>query len=163
MYQSRQLRAAACRSSGVEGLGGPGPLILRLRSWRPSLAAPTTSSSWLGATRASIKRGDDVEVAGMGQCPGGDPANAWVAVGKHLAKPVLEGAQGLGTLFSNSARPSRRRPRRPARRGDLPGRRAFPRSRRSWAGSPRVRRRPSSTSDPWGARGRPAAFPRPAA
>ena len=68
--------AAALRCSAVEGLGGPKPSILRESSKSPCRAAPTTSSSSLGATSASINSGNDVEVAGVCQRPGGDPAHA---------------------------------------------------------------------------------------
>ena len=91
-------RGRGMRWSADEGVGGPEPLILRLKSWRPSRIAVITSSSSLGTTMASIKSGVDIEIAGVSQCPRGDPPHALVAVGKHLAKPELERTQRFGPL-----------------------------------------------------------------
>ena len=99
----RTRRASAARPPGAarasRATAGPRPSILRLSSWRPSRAATTTASSRVG--QRVDQGGDDVEVAGPGQGPGGDLAEAGVAVGQQLAEAVLvrpEHGRALGLV-----------------------------------------------------------------
>ena len=96
LYHSRHRSAAAWRSSGVDGLGGPEPFDLAAEQLEAQPGAVTTSSSSLGYDQGVDQRRDDVEVAGVGQCPGGDPPHARVAVGQHLAEPDLVRPQHAG-------------------------------------------------------------------
>ena len=95
-YQSRHLRAAPAAARASRRDGGPRPSILRLSSWRPSRAVSTTSS--IGVGQGADQGGDDVEVAGPRQRPGGDLAKARVAVGQELAEPVLVRPEHVGAF-----------------------------------------------------------------
>ena len=122
---------AAARAS--RGSGGPRPSIFRLRSWRPSRAATTTFSS--GSSRALIRSGTTSRSPVRASAQAATCADAGVAIGEHLAEPVLEGPQHVGPFALIAFdQPGDRRvgvlgPRDPRARPASPPR------RRSWAGS----------------------------
>ncbi len=75
---------------GVDGLGGPEAVDLAAQEQEAEPGGADDLFVFIGGDQGIDQLGNDVQVAGVRERPGGHPANADVSVGEHLAKSNLE-------------------------------------------------------------------------